>query len=410
MNVLHINYSDIIGGRFNGYYMLGRPNDTLNSNMAVWRKKSKRKEVYLLPPHNKVLKFIIEKCIRLGAKLGLDHLISIFGFLLLSKQKYFKAADIIHLHIIHGDTNLSVLSLPKLCKNKTVVWTFHDQWAVTGGCIHPFECQGVNQGCPSYCPHPRYKSLFKHKFPYYLWKIKKYCYARSDFNIIVSTDWMKQKIRNSPLINNKQITIIPFGLDVNFFQKKDKKSCRNKLGIPLDDFVIVFRDSGIEHDIFKGLKYVKEALQNINIDRSISLIIIEEGNGFENLSNKYNIIKTGWINSEELVNVFSAADVFLMPSLQESFGLMAIEAMACSLPVIAAEGTALPEVIGDNIGGLIVRKKDSNAIVQAILTLMNNLELTNQLGLSARKRVEELYTIEKCITTHKNLYLKINNI
>ena len=210
MNILHINYSDIIGGRFNGYYMLGKSDDMLNPNMAVWRKKSNRKNVYLLPPHNKVLKFVIEKCIHLGAKLGLDHLISIFGFLLLSKQKYFKAADIIHLHIIHGDTNLSILSLPKLCKNKTVVWTFHDQWAVTGGCIHPFDCHGVNQGCPSYCPYPRYNSFFKHKFPNYLWKIKKYCYSRSDFNIIVSTDWMKEKIESTYVNVNRDNKLCEF--------------------------------------------------------------------------------------------------------------------------------------------------------------------------------------------------------
>ena len=409
MNILHINYSDLIGSRFNGFYMLDSANDVFNINMAVWRKQSKRNEVYLLPPSNKLLKFVVEKIIHLGVKFGLDHLISIFGFFLLSKQKYFKAADIIHLHIIHGDTNLSVFSLLKLCRNKKVVWTFHDQWAVTGGCIHPFECQGVNNGCPKHCPHPRYNSFFKHIFPYYFWKIKKYCYCRSDFNIVISTEWMREKIRKSPLLINKKMTLIPFGIDVNFFKKVDKSSCRKDLGIPLNDFVIAFRDSGMEHDIFKGLKYIKEALQNISINKSISLIIIEDGNGFENLSDKYNIVKTGWISSEELVNIFSASDVFLMPSLQESFGLMAIEAMACGLPVIAAEGTALPEVIGKNEGGLVVNQKDSNAIAHAILSLINNPELTKQLGISARKRVEDLYSIEKCINIHKELYSKILN-
>lgn len=407
MKVLHVNYSDLIGNRFNGYYMLDASDESFYFNMAVWRKQSKHNDVYLLPPMNKWFKFIVEKILHLCGKLGFDHLISVFGLFLLSRQTYFKTADVIHLHIIHGDSNLSVLALQRLCKKKKVVWTFHDQWAVTGGCIHPFECPGVNNGCPRYCPHPRYNALFKRIFPYYMWKIKHYYYTRSDFNVVISSEWMRKKINNSPLLIDKEITIIPFGVDIDFFKKNDRYSKRRDFGIPLDDFVIAFRDSGLEHDIHKGLKYIKQALQHLNTDKSISLIVIEDGKNFEDLSEKYNIVNTGWINSEKLVDVFSASDVFLMPSLQESFGLMAIEAMACSLPVIVAEGTALPEVIGRNIGGLVINPRDPEAINQAILSLIDNPERLNQFRISARNRVEEIYSIEKCINQHKELYLKI---
>lgn len=409
MNILHINYADLIGNRFNGYYMLDASDEAFNFNMAVWSKQSERNDVFLLPPKQKALKFVVEKLIHLGAKLGLDHLVSIFGFYLLSKQPYFKKADIIHLHIIHGDSNLSVLTLPKLCKHKKVVWTFHDQWAVTGGCIHPFDCKGVNNGCPKYCPYPRYNSLFKHRFPYYLWKIKQYCYARSDFNIVISSEWMRNKISKSPLIKDKRISVIPFGVDIAFFKQKDKDAIRKNLGIPAGDFVIAFRDSGLDHDIHKGLKYLKEALWHLSCERSISLIIMEDGKGFEDLSEKYNVIKTGWVDSKQLVDVFSASDVFIMPSLQESFGLMAIEAMACSLPVIVAEGTALPDVIGTDVGGLVVKSKDSAAIIEAIRFLTDNPEQLKLLGINARKRVEERYSVEKCISLHKELYLNRMN-
>ena len=409
MNILHINYSDTIGDRFNGFYMLDYSDVDFNIQMVVWKRNSNNKNVHLIPPRNPLLKFVIEKIIHLGVKLGLDHLISIGGSFLLSRQEYFRNADIVHLHIIHGDTNISVFTLPKICKKKRVIWTLHDQWAITGGCIHPFECKGGMVGCPTYCPHPRYNSLFKHSFPYFIWKIKKKCYSKSSLNLVVSTNWMNDKVNKSPILKHKPLNVIPFGVDIAKFNRKDRNICREKLGIPLDDFVITFRDSGLKHDIFKGLKYIKEALLNMNVVKSISLLIIEDGHGFDDLSSKYNIIKTGWIKSEELIEVMSCADVFLMPSIQESFGLMAIEAMACKLPVIVAEGTALPDIIGHEQGGLVVPAKDSNAILNAISFLIEHPIYTQDLGKNARRRVEELFTIDKCIESHKKLYSEVYN-
>ena len=75
MNILHINYSDTIGDRFNGFYMLDYSDVDFNIQMAVWKRNSNNKNVHLIPPRNPLLKFVIEKIIHLGVKLGLDHLI-----------------------------------------------------------------------------------------------------------------------------------------------------------------------------------------------------------------------------------------------------------------------------------------------------------------------------------------------
>lgn len=407
MNILHINYSDILGERFNGFYMLNASDDSFTIQMAVWRKESNNDNVFILPPKNGMVKYIFEKFLHLFSKIGFDHVISIFGFYLLSKQAYFKKADIIHLHIIHGDSNLNFKSIFKICKEKKVIWTFHDQWAVTGGCIHPFDCQGVSCGCPKVCPYPRYNSLLKHCMPHHIWKVKKRLYSQSHFSIIVSTEWMMNKIKNSSLISNKNITIIPFGVDINAFKPLNKASIRIKLKIPEDDFVVMFRNTGIVNDKFKGLEYIKTALLNLKTTKSVTIIILEYTKGFEVLSSKYNIIYTGWIKQNQLIEYFSASDVFLMPSLQESFGLMALEAMSCSLPVIVADDTALPEVIGGETCGIVVKQRNPQEINEAITTLINNSSFTKQLGEQARKRVESFYSIQKCIENHKHTYAKL---
>jgi len=75
------------------------------------------------------------------------------------------------------------------------------------------------------------------------------------------------------------------------------------------------------------------------------LLILQDGKGFSALSPKYGVVTPGWIDGEDLAIALSAADVFVMPSIQEAFGLMAVEAMACGTPVIVFDGTALPGVI-----------------------------------------------------------------
>ena len=118
-------------------------------------------------------------------------------------------------------------------------------------------------------------------------------------------------------------------------------------------------------------------------------------------------MRTGWINSNELVNVLSASDIFLMPSLQESFGLMAIEAMACKTPVIVAEGTALPEIVGHRIGGLVVPARNSLAIKAAIEKLILNKKLLSELRLGAINRVLKNYTSVNCLQKHFELYKEL---
>jgi glycosyltransferase involved in cell wall biosynthesis len=405
MKVLHINNFDLIGARFNGYCMMDEnTNSDFEFSMAVWNKQSNNNKVYLLPPQNSFAKFLVEKIIHFTAKLGFDHFFSFFSYYLLSKQKYFREADIVHLHIIHGDTNISFKDLPQFCRNKKIVWTLHDQWATSGGCIHPFDCDGTIRSCYKYCPLPRYNSAFKHIMPFFLFKLKKHYYAKSDFDIVVSTEWMRDKISNSSLLHSSRISVISFGVNLQVFKNQGKNEVRTLLGIPLNHFVLILRNTGIETDAVKGLKYAKEALLDLISDVPITVIILEKINGFESLSNKFNIITTSWLNQNELIKYLSSADALLMPSLQESFGLMAVESMACSVPVVVAEGTALPEVVGNNVGGIVVKQRNSDEIVKAIQLLINDKEYYAKLCKSARERVELKYDIRKYIEAHERLY------
>lgn len=410
MNILHINNTDLAGGRFNGYYMKRSLDKSFNVEMVVWNKESQNSNVHRSPPDNPVLRFFALNIMRIAARLGFDGLTGFSGWILPS-QDYFKRADVIHLHQIHNHPNFSILSLPMLMHKKPVVWTIHDPWAMTGGCEHSFECNRWLTGCKPRCPHPRLRSLFRNYTPYLHWKIKKLVYQHANLTLIVASQWMKDRIERSPLLRHLPCHQIPFGIDLEVFKPSSKTECRKKLGITLGHKVIAFRDIDIGQNSkmssYKGTSYLMEALKIYEPKEPTTLLIFENGKGFRILSSKYCVLTPGWIDGEDLAVAFSAADVFLMPSIQEAFGLMAVESMACGTPVIVFEGTSLPDVIKAPLGGLAVPAKDSVALAGAIKQLMENEELRTRLGKQARLIAEREYAFPLYVKRHISLYEEV---
>lgn len=406
MKILHVNYTDLAGGRFNGYFMSQNLKRPFSSQMAVWVKRSNGDFVHQIPPKNGLVWNLWNRFMMLTSRFGLDRLIG-FGGWILRKQSYFSNADIIHLHLIHNFSNFSIFSIPYISWLKPVVWTLHDPWALTGGCEHSFDCNKWQNGCSAPCPHPRAKSLFQSYTPYFHWRIKKYIYNKSKITLVVSSEWMKKKVEVSPLLKNFDCYVIPFGISLNQFKPLDKFDSKTKLGIPNNHKVIAFRDSGLSKDKFKGLRWLKEALELYEVHEPTTLLIFEKGDDFKFLKSKFNIICLGWIDGDDLVTSLSAADIFIMPSIQESFGLMAVESMACGTPVVVFDGTALPSIVKHEIGGVVVPQKDSKALAKAITDILNSDDLRKRMGTQARRIVEQEYNEEKYVNSHIELYSKV---
>ena len=406
MNILHISNTDLIGGRFNGYSMQQSHDKSYNVEMAVWNRTSQSSYVHLIPPDNPVLRFFALNTMRFGARIGLDGLTGSGGWFLPSRD-YFKRADVVHLHLIHNYANFSILTLPMLSRLKPVVWTIHDPWAMTGGCEHSYECDRWLIGCAPRCPHPRRRTPFQHYIPYLHWRIKKRVYQKTDMTLIVASKWMQDRIERSPLLRHLPCHKIPFGVDLEVFKPRSKMECRKKLGIAADHKVIAFRDVGLKRDRFKGLSWLMAALKIYVPQEPTCLLIFEDGEGFKILSPKYSVITPGWVDGEDLAIALSAADVFLMPSIQEAFGLMAVEAMSCGTPTIVFEGTSLPDVIKSPRGGLAVPAKDSVALAGAIKRLLEDDDLRGELGRQARQIAEREYGFPLYLQRHVGLYEKV---
>ena len=313
----------------------------------------------------------------------------------------FRCANLIHYHLINGGY-FNICSLPLLSRAKPSVWTIHDPWPLTGYCIHPFDCGRWKAGCGE-CPvfskngRPDRTSM--------MWKIKRWVYQHSDIDVIVASEWMEKMVEDSPLFGRSRIHLIPFGLDLQTFRPIDGQEAKRKLGVFPGSLVVCFRATTSE---FKGLSFIKECLKRWFPDTRVCLLTFNERGLLDEFRGKYQIIDLGWVEDEILtVSALNAADLFLMPSLAETFGMMAIEAMACGKPVIVFEGTALPEVVFAPRGGISVPKGDYVALLNVLKRLARDHNERNTLGEQALQLAREHYGLERYMDRILGLYEEV---
>ena len=115
---------------------------------------------------------------------------------LMAFNPVFKTADVIHYHIIHNQF-ISYLAFPWLSKLKPAVWSLHDPWALTGHCVHPFDCEGWKTGCRP-CPHLDYPFAMRQDRAWLNYKLKDLAYRHSRLHLIVASRWMLRKVEQSP--------------------------------------------------------------------------------------------------------------------------------------------------------------------------------------------------------------------
>lgn len=403
INVLEVNNIDLPGRRFNGYDLIKYVQGTdVDVNQMVIYKQSNNKKVHKLLKNSEQMQMFenLEKFEM--EELSVHSNLSITSPALINSEEY-KKADVIHFHMFHN-TKLSLISLLQICNEKKVVMSFHDPWSITGRCVHFGECEKWKTGCKE-CKNLNTLFDFKEDNCNSMWKLKKMIYEKINPEIVVSSKYMYDLVKQSPLTKHfTNVHIIPLGIDLEFFNDEiGKIEARKKLNIPNDDIVLFLR----AQQAFKGTSYIVEALKKLKTNKKITILTCDEKNRFKEVQNKYNIVDYGRMNNEELRYAYNACDIFLMPSIGETFGMMAIEAMACSKPVIVFNNTALPSVTYAPECGVLVENKNSEKLKCAIENLINNEEERHRRGTLGRKICEEHYSITNYNSSLIELYKKI---
>jgi glycosyltransferase involved in cell wall biosynthesis len=402
MNVLQVNYTDVMGHRFNG----GALSSWLQSHghhakQAVSVKKSASPESIPLVPAriSRVAESLAGRIGKVEDLLGVHNILYPQSFLLPFNQ-YFKDADVIHYHVIHNQF-FSYLALPWLTKKKPSVWSLHDPWALTGHCIHPRECEGWKTGCNP-CPHLDYPFALRWDTAAFNFKLKDFSYRNSKMHLVVASRWMQQLVEQSPLLQQFPLHLIPFGLNLNLFRPGDKLAARTRLDLSADRLVIGIR--ALE-GAFKGFEFALKAIELLPAELPVQILTCHRKGMFSRINGKFPVHELGEIEGDDaMVEFFNATDIHLMPSMAESFGMMAMEAAACGVPSVVFDGTPLPDICFAPQGGLAVPRADANALAHALYRLATDSGLRDGMGLKARELAEINYGFDRYAQSMLGVY------
>jgi D-inositol-3-phosphate glycosyltransferase len=234
-------------------------------------------------------------------------------------------------------------------------------------------------------------------------KIEKQCLETAD--TIIATSPQQKEVMRSLISTKGNIKVIPYGTDINHFGHSSRFESRNRLNIKLEAKVILYVGS---FERSKGLETLVKAVgyNQVRQHPDLELIIvnnstpgIKESTERERIEAIVNKLKLAEITTfkdhieyTDLPDYYAAADVCVVPSNYEPFGLVAIEAMASRTPVIASKVGGLEFTVINELTGLLVPPQNEKALAQAINQVLSYPAWSRQLEKEARKRVESKFS------------------
>lgn len=333
---------------------------------------------------------------------GLSGCFSFFSTLrLLKKIKHYNP-DVLHLHNLHnGYINLPLLFNYIKKNNIRVIWTLHDCWAFTGHCPHytMAKCQRWMTGCSHCSQYREYpECIYDNSAKMYRLKLKWFSGIKN-MTIVTPSQWLANQVSKS-FLKNYQIQVINNGIDLSIF-KQTPSDFRTRWHIPCDKYIILGVAFGWGKK--KGLDVFIDLAKKLDSEK-YQILLVGTSLEIEKLL-PFNIIPIGRTNSfQELAEIYSAADVFVNTTYEDTFPTTNIESLACGTPVLTFDTGGSPE-IPDKTCGSVVPCDDVDNLEKELVYICNKKPYSN---LSCMKRAEK-FDKNKKFGEYLDLYRRISN-
>jgi len=418
MAVVHLATTDIAGGAARAAYRQHeavRAGGRVRSRMLVMTKLSRDPDVipydYARGPISQLVRRFAK--VRLDAELRRACRARPGGYELFSDDRteqgsgafnQLPACDLVNLHWIDGFVPFHDV-FRRFQRLGPVVWTLHDMAAFTGGCHYDAGCGRYRISCGG-CP--QLGSLVEGDLAQAVWRRKEAAMSRWGSNgltVVCTSSWLKASAKASALFRDLDIRLIPHGIDSSRFTPGDRAEARRGIGLPAEAVVVVFMATGAQLPR-KGYAYLHQALEAL--PRRADLVLLTVGGGRPASPAGLTHLHLERASTEdEVIAVYRAADLFVMPSVQEAYGLTGQEAMACGIPLVGFRSGMCVDAVVHGQNGLLVDVGDVVDLKAAIVTLIDDRALRERMGNAAREHVCAHLTYEDNAQRYYDLYAEL---
>lgn len=311
-------------------------------------------------------------------------------------------ADLVHLHWIGGRTvdftRLSHIRRP-------LVYTLHDMFACTAGCHCTMDCDRFRDECRGSCPQLGTPRLFR-GLPAWLFSRKRRSFARiPSLTLVTPSLWLKREVEKGCMFPGRRIVQIYNPVDTDLFRPaEDREAIRAALGIPSGAFVIACGATGLFNPV-KGGHFIPLVLEELYRRGHRNLHLLLFGNQEKNVEFPFPSTNAGFITDmNKLAGLYSAADIFLNPTLQDVLSNVALESMACKTPSVTFRTGGVPEVVLDGRTGLVAPQGDLDQMAGHCERLIRDGKLLLALAEEGRQHAEQTFSYPVIAARHAALY------
>ena len=218
--------------------------------------------------------------------------------------------------------------------------------------------------------------------------------------VISCSSSMKWELENHFHLPSEKITVIPNAVDISKYEKQiDREAVKRRYGMEPYERVVLFVGRLVPQ---KGVEYLIRAIPLI-LQQHGNVKFVIAGDGWskdylEDLARSVGFIDKirflGFISDSELTELTMSADVLVVPSVYEPFGIVALEGMAAGVPVVAANVGGLSEIIEHDRTGVLVYPKNFESIAWGVNRVLSDPGYSNWLVQNAKRKVQEAYSWE----------------
>lgn len=317
--------------------------------------------------------------------------------------KHLPPCDVINLHWVarYVDYEAFFSAMPE---RTPVVWRIADMNPITGGCHYDEGCGKYLEGCGS-CP--QLGSGDVNDLSRQTWKRKQEVFRQVDprrLHFVALNRWMASNLGQHPFLHRFPVTIIPNGLDTEVFAPRNREFARESLGLPHDARIILFVAEVVQIR-YKGFLPLTEALSGLKAQDNLLLASV----GTKPVLNVgVPHVHLGHISDDRLLAlIYNAADLFVIPSLQDNSPNTVLESMACGIPVVGFETSGVPDMVRHGTTGLVVPRGDVVALRGAVEDLLSNPSKREEMGINSRKVALQEYSLAVQAMRYSELYQRL---